>query len=160
MEIKSNDVRMIQIVQVRVVLILIERLNQCNQLMQNISLAYCFCQNTVPLIFTISSEFRICFAEQMKNDKLNFTPKKLIFTTPKNYPQLSFERSIVFTTNTVIANASKVYMKFFFSIDYYIHCNNNKTCILMAITVHEQRETKKFYFQETQRDFHQVSTVS
>jgi len=46
----------------------------------------------------------------MKNDKLDFAPKKLVFTTPKNYPQLSLERSIVFTTNTVIANALKVYI--------------------------------------------------
>lgn len=39
----------------------------------------------------------------MKTDKSDFTSKKkLIFTTPKNYPQLSLERTIVFTANTVI----------------------------------------------------------
>ncbi|XP_018349422.1 PREDICTED: uncharacterized protein LOC108752821 [Trachymyrmex septentrionalis] len=46
-------------------------------------------------------------AKQMKNDRSNFMPKKkLVFTIPKNYPELSLERSIIFTANTIITNTS------------------------------------------------------
>lgn len=46
-------------------------------------------------------------AKQTKNDKSDLrSKKKLVFTTPvQNYSQLSIERSIVFTANTVITNA-------------------------------------------------------
>ncbi|XP_011872975.1 PREDICTED: uncharacterized protein LOC105564857 [Vollenhovia emeryi] len=43
--------------------------------------------------------------KQMKIDKSHFVPKKkVMFTTPKNYPQLSLERSIVFSANTLTSN--------------------------------------------------------
>lgn len=85
----------------------------------------------------------------MKIDKLDFTSKKkLIFTTPKNYPPLSLERSIVFTASMVI--------KIIFSDYFTAYYNNNAACILM-ISAHEQREVQKFHSKETQRDFHQTS---
>ncbi|XP_018407706.1 PREDICTED: uncharacterized protein LOC108783603 [Cyphomyrmex costatus] len=45
--------------------------------------------------------------KHVKNNKSAFIPKKkLVFMIPKNYPELSLQRSIIFTANTVITNAS------------------------------------------------------
>ncbi|XP_024880278.1 uncharacterized protein LOC112460064 isoform X1 [Temnothorax curvispinosus] len=44
-------------------------------------------------------------AKQVETNKLDVTPKKkLVLTTPTNYPQLSLERSIMFTSNTFTSN--------------------------------------------------------
>jgi len=90
--------------------------------------------------------------------------KKLVFTIPKNYPELSLERSIIFTANTIITNTSIEVSNNFEIISFL--CWLLYVCIatiryaLMAITVYKQQEIQKFYSQETQRDFYQVSTIS
>ncbi|XP_020284856.1 uncharacterized protein LOC109855247 isoform X2 [Pseudomyrmex gracilis] len=44
----------------------------------------------------------------LKNNKSNFTPNEELITTPKNYPQLSLEKSVIYTERTAITNVSEV----------------------------------------------------